>query len=285
METHTCLSRGLFFVNRSCLTVCECMEVVIDKSYLQGAAGDVVRRLCDEHTVIFTETLLYELLTGPQLERDACFAKFPERDNPVEVIPRPGPLLRYENEHFRAASPIINHRIPWRFRFNPKLGRRSFQHSADENSALADWRLEIQYEVETFHEVATGISAWCPQLNNLSRQQLKIACEDLKRQACADTMAVRTVYGSLRLDKFPAASFLGSDWVLFRWIQVRLLYSLDYVARYGFGDLSSIPKRVEHDIHDIQYLLYGTLCGALATRDTDIATNFKLACPEGRLIT
>jgi hypothetical protein len=262
------------------------VDVVIDKSYLQGASGDAARRLCDEHTVRFTETLFYELLTAPeQEERDACFAKLPARDSPVALIPRTGPLFRYEMEHLRAASPVVNHRIAVTFRFNPKLTSRSFHHSGDEEAALAEWRLEVGREVATFHEVATGVSAWCPPLETVSGQRLKSACEDLKRQACADTQAVRTVYRSLCLEGFPAASFLGPAWALFRWVQAHLLCSLDHVARYGLADLPNIPKRVENDIHDIQYLLFGALCGALATRDAEIAANFLLACPKGTLIT
>jgi hypothetical protein len=260
------------------------MEIVIDKSFLQGAPGDVVRRLCDEHTVLLTETLFYELLTAAQHERDACFAKLPDRDNPVVLIPRPGPLFRHEIEELRGASPVANHRIPVTFRFNPNLRRRCFQHPADEQAALADWRRETEEEVGTFHKVATGVSAWCPSLTTVSGERLRVACEDLKRQACADTTVVRRVYLTLGLEGFPHASFLGSGWALFRWVQAHLLCSLDYVARYGFGDLARIPKRVEHDIHDIQYLLYGALCGALATRDSEIAANFSLARPDGTLI-
>lgn len=261
------------------------MDIVIDKSYLQGAPGDTVRRLCDEHTVLFIETLFYELLTAPEPERDACFAKLPARENPVALIPRTGPLFRHEMEHLRAASPLVNHQIAVVFQFTPKLTSRSFRLADDQEAALAEWRLEVEREVTTFHKVATGVSAWCPSLETVSGERLRSACGDLKRQACADTQVVRTVYRTLGLDGFPAASFLGPGWALFRWVQAHLLCSLDYVARYGFADLPNIPKRVEHDIHDIQYLLFGTLCGALATRDAEIAANFSLACPKGTLIT
>ena len=66
------------------------MDVVIDKSYLQGASEDAVRSLCDEQTVLFTKTLFYELLTAAEPMRDACFAKLPATDNPVALIPSTG---------------------------------------------------------------------------------------------------------------------------------------------------------------------------------------------------
>lgn len=260
------------------------LEIVIDKSYLQGASGKEVRRLCNDHTACFTETLFYELLTAPTAKRDACFAKLPARDNPVALIPRTGPLFRYEVENRRAASPVIEHRLDFTFRFNPRLTSRTFDHSQDEQAALAEWRREVDREVTTFHEVATGVSSWCPALKSCPGHALKSACEDLKRQACIDIGVVRNVYQSIKPDSFPGASFLDPSWALFRWVQAHLLFSLDYIGRYGFAGLSNIPKRIEHDIHHIQYVLYGALCGALASRDNDIATNFALSCPKGVLV-
>jgi hypothetical protein len=41
---------------------------------------------------------------------------------------------------------------------------------------------------------------------------------------------------------------------------------------------------VEHDIHDMDYVIFGALCGALATKDVDVANNFLLSCPDGKLL-
>ena len=260
------------------------MQIVIDKSYLQGVATETIRRLSKEHTVLFTETLLYELLTTTESIRRACFAKLPARENPVAMIPCVGLLLRYEIEHQQAASPLIEHRLPFTFEFNPQLSTGIFCHPPNEEKTLVRWRQEVKHEVETFHPVVTEVAVWCPQLRDLSGDVLRTACEDLKRQAGTDADVVRNIYQSLEgLDGFPPASVLDSSWVLFRWVQVHLLFALDYVSRYGFSDPAEIPKRVEHDLHDIQYVIYGALCGALATRNGDIACNFTLACPEGTL--
>lgn len=260
------------------------MQIVIDKSYLQGASTETVRSLCEENNVLFIEALFFELLTTDESARKACFAKFPEKENPVTLIPRAGPLIRYENKHLRAASPLFDHRIKVDFRFNSRFTTETFQHSPDEETALAEWRQEVEHEVETFHEVATGVSAWCPRLRMVSGEELSIGCEDLKRQACTGPDIVRNVYRSLGLEGFACPQLLDPSWVQFRWIQAHLLFSLDYIARYGFADLKRIPTRVEHDIHDIQYFLFGCLCGALATKDAEIMQNFRLACSEGKLL-
>ena len=124
------------------------MQIVIDKSYLQGVSTEKMRRLCEEHTVLFIETLLYELLTATEWERNVCFAKFAAIDNPGMLIPRAGPLLRYENESLRAASPLVDHKIADNFRFNPGFATGSFQHAPDEQTALAKWTQEVKCEVD-----------------------------------------------------------------------------------------------------------------------------------------
>lgn len=260
------------------------MEIVIDKSYLQGAPGEEVRRLCEENTVLFTETLLYEMLTTDESSRRKCFAKLPQRDDPVLLMPRTGPLFRYEIEKQRAASPIVDHRVAFSFCFNPRLGGLTFQHSAHEVATLDQWRCDVESEVARFHEVATGVSAWCPSLKTASEKARRVGCEDLKKQACADIEVVRMIYQSISPDGFPCASLLDPSWALFRWVQSHILFGLDYLGRYGFADLPNMPKRVEHDIHDIDYVIFGALCGALATKDADIANNFLLSCPDGKLL-
>ena len=163
------------------------------------------------------------------------------------------------------------------------VSNRQRRHAA--NGHLAPVLYEPSQKAAEFlvrKSVDRSVAVWCPQLRNLSGAALRIACEDLKQQAGTDADVVRNIYQSLEgLDGFPPASVLDAAWVLFRWVQVHLLFALDYVSRYGFSDRAMIPKRVEHDIHDIQYVLFGTLCGALATRDRSIACNFTLACPEG----
>lgn len=255
------------------------MDVVIDKSYLQAAPADRIRTLCREHRALFLETLLYELLTtGEDSVRRACFAKLSQSDEAVVVIPCTGPLFRHEMEQRRPACPLTDHRLEATFQ---SLVTGVFSRPLDQQPALAEWRQEIEREVETFHQVATGVTEWCPALLDTSGPTLSSGCDDLKRQACTDVDVVRRVYRSLGLEGFPCASLLDPSWVLFRWVQMHLLFCLDYVRRYGFAELTVVPKRVEHDIHDLQYALFGALCGALATKDAGVVANFAMACPEG----
>lgn len=200
------------------------------------------------------------------------------------LIPCIGPLIRYEVERQAAASPILDHRIAFSYRFNPRLRDRTFHHSAYEESILHQSQSDVGEKVSRFNDVATSVSVWCPSLKSVCGEALKIACEDLKGQACRDPEVIRMIYRDISPVGFPPASLLGPSWALFRWVQAKLLFSLDHIGRYGISELPNVPRRIEHDIHDIEYLLFGALCGALATRDKDIGVNFLLCCPEGKLV-
>lgn len=139
------------------------MEIVIDKSYLQGASPEKIRGICAEHTVLFIEALLYELLTTEVEVQRRCFAKLSEENANVIVVPCTGPLFRYEMERQRPASPLMDHRVQIKFQ---SLADGVFSRPLNEHPALAKWRLEVQREYDTFHQVAKGIAEWCPALTN-----------------------------------------------------------------------------------------------------------------------
>lgn len=258
------------------------MQVVIDKSFLQGRSLDEIRCLCGKYTVLFIETLLYELLTTESEKvREVCFAKLRGGNCSIVLIPSIGPLIRYEIECHLPASPLINHKVDATFE---SLVSGLSSHPVANHSTLAEWRLEIMREVSMFQRVATGILTWCPDLHSATGEELKMGCEALKQQACTNPEVVRRVYRSLGLEGFPGSSLLDTSWTLFRWVQLHLLFGLDYICRYGFAALAAIPNRIEHDIHDLQYTLFGALCGGLATKDNDIAKNFTMVCPDGLLL-
>lgn len=234
--------------------------------------------------MLFTEALLYEILTSDRRTRDRCFTKLPVANNPVVLIPRMGPLIRYEIERHAAASPILDHRVAFPYRFNPRFRDQTFRHSDHEEATLCRWQSDVKQEVLRFNDVATSLSVWCPDLKSVTGEELKNACQDLKKQACRDCKVIQMIYRDISQDGFPPGHLLGHSWALFRWVQAKVLFALDYLGRYGFAELPNVPRRVEHDIHDSEYVAFGALSGALATRDGDIAGNFLLCYPDGRLL-
>lgn len=71
--------------------------VVLDKSYLEGASSLAIGELCNSCAVLMIDTLFMELLTTSDKHFQAvCFRKFPQRENPVELIEGTSALLQYE---------------------------------------------------------------------------------------------------------------------------------------------------------------------------------------------
>jgi hypothetical protein len=72
--------------------------IVLDKSYLEGASSQAIGDLCKSFAVLMIDTLFMELLTTSDKHfQAACFRKFPQRENPVELIEGTGSLLRYDS--------------------------------------------------------------------------------------------------------------------------------------------------------------------------------------------
>jgi hypothetical protein len=72
------------------------LNVVVDKSYLQGESKTKIAELASMHGLLMTDAMLYELDKGGDVKRVEWFSKFPEVERPFELIPSPSVLIRYE---------------------------------------------------------------------------------------------------------------------------------------------------------------------------------------------
>lgn len=85
------------------------LNVVVDKSYLQGASKAKVAELAALHGLLMTDAMLYELVKGSDADRSIWFSKFPDVERPFELIPIPGVLFRYELEHNKSCGLPSSH--------------------------------------------------------------------------------------------------------------------------------------------------------------------------------
>ena len=81
------------------------------------------------------------------------------------------------------------------------------------------------------------------------------------------------------------AGDMGREWTIVRWVQVQLLYGLDWMRRYGRFDPEAVPqrqlKRLRNDVIDMEYVTLGVLQGATATTDKGITSMFGLLQGDG----
>ena len=70
-------------------------EIVIDKSFLDGAPRSQIRELFSTHKAFVIESLFFELMTTDVKSKVRCFSKLPEQPHSFALIPNIGTLLRF----------------------------------------------------------------------------------------------------------------------------------------------------------------------------------------------
>lgn len=76
--------------------------VVLDKNYLQSASSAEIRALCARGASM-PDVLFFELMSNEE-NRDKCFRKLPEGENPFVLLPGVGDLMRMEVRHTDRAA-------------------------------------------------------------------------------------------------------------------------------------------------------------------------------------
>lgn len=260
-------------------------EVILDKSYLEGQNDAVIKQLCADYSVLMLETLFMELLTtSEKYFQAACFRKFPETENPVELINGISSLLQYEIKHQRQATPLLNQKIPIRFAFNPKMASGNYIYSAEQLVEMRRWEVQILEDVDFLKENAEVTADFFPSIPNYKPGQSTAEIELIRKEIAYNEDLIRGFYARIRHATFPPAELLSPNWAFFRWVQVKLLASVEFIRRYGPGRLDVRSKEIAQDVADSEYLICASLAGGLATRDSALKRDFTLLCPNGLLL-
>ncbi len=262
------------------------VEIVLDKSYLDGARTAEVRDLCDRYTVLMPQELFFEMLTTLPESQQRCFAKLPDRDSPVALIPPAGVLLDFEREHHEACVPLSRHRVDGHpYAFNSRLRDGTHVPGTQESAHLAAWKSQVDADTRTFMDLCLRISDVFPELNGLREADLRAAVETARQTLATNLDFVRAIYGAGAPPDAPHGDRIGPRWASFRVYQCRMLSALRMFARYE-GVIpeqasSGFWTRAEHSMLDVNGLiLLGCLAGGIATFDDEIRMDFMLLCPD-----
>jgi hypothetical protein len=267
------------------------MNVVLDKSYLQGSSKNEIHQMCLQHQLIMPEVLFMEILTTKTANMAKCFKKFPEIENPVALVPNVGSLIRYETDKNRPCSPIETQFLKIRYVFNELLAKNQFDFNEEQKDSLKEWETSANEGTEGFIEKAIVTDGWFPRLRGYMPGQSPSLITDAMDIVATDLDFVRKIYSQLRDEIqetykaiWPEPQRIDKRWILLRYLQVHLLGALEYIRKYGKESPHMISKRLENDYLDIDYCIIGTLSDGLATRDMTMAKVYNLVCPEKTLI-
>lgn len=263
-------------------------EIIVDKSFLDGSKTSSIEELCRAHHVLMTEELFFELITTDHEKQRRAFWKLPDTANPVSLIPNVGTLLRFESENVRPSTPLLQHRIEESFQFNSGLRDGTFVFQGTYNDELASLRKDTKERTQRFIERCFTIGKFFPELRGIKISDIAEA----RGSMATDMNRVREVYRLLTEnhgnERLPDPTLIGPGWAWFHWVQVQMVAALRIFARHQGKRPSPIGPQfwdsAEHTMLDSYYVLFGTLCGALASRDREIRDDFKLLRPDGLLL-
>lgn len=267
------------------------MQVVLDKSYLQGSSKHEIHRICSHYQLIMPEVLFLEILTTKEESMVKCFKKFPQIENPVALVPNVGTLVRYETEKNEPCSPIEKQFLKIRYVFNKRLAENKFVFTDQQKDALNEWEKSTTGNTGGFIEKAIVTDGWFPELSNYMPGSSLSPLSDAMRRVVTELDFVREIYSQLRDEIFetykalwPEPCKIDINWILFRYLQVHLLAAIEYIRKYGKESPNLISKRLKNEYIDIDYCIIGTLADGLATRDKTMTKFFNLLCPNKALI-
>jgi len=259
--------------------------IVVDKSYLQGASPSAIADLRSKYVVVMPDALFYELMTTTNFARQCCFNKL-LGNNPIELTLGIGDLLRYESQHIRPCTPLLEGRLIPVLSFGPGLRDAELRIKADQQAALAEWENYYKGRVAAFRKFFPVIIEFFPGLTGYTPGTIKgielIAI--CKKAIASDWYMVRKIYAAVQRETLPPGHLLDPNWAYFRWIQVWLTASLDHFAKYGAISRGLSDPEMFNEVIDLEYLITSALAGGLASRDKGMISRFQLLCPAAHLV-
>jgi hypothetical protein len=258
-------------------------NVVIDKSFLQGAPKDTLQLLFTNHRVLMCAVNFYELLTTKPIERTRCFQRMPQGENPVALVEPSDFIWQWEVENQR---PLLDIRHAIRqepFHFNSGLINETLLMEEDQTKHLKNLQGGVSRKVKAFAEHCSQITIRFPELGNYRPGGIPSEIEEIQKRICTDPEYVREFYNGGRGHTWPPADHIDEQWALFTWIQIRLVAALDYFRKYGESKMSSETTKIENEYLDLEYCLIGCLVGSIATQDKGMAKRFLTLRPSGNV--
>lgn len=231
-----------------------------------------------------TDTLFYELMSTEKESRARCFSKIPKQQNPLILIPNAGQYCRHEMENKRPFEQIELLKEDIDFNFNEGLSDEKFEVSPEIKELIKKDKIETKKSTKDFVDRALVVREF------FGKEE---ATESLITRVATEDSLVREIYDAIipNEDEYfkdrISPDQLDSRWVMFRWIQTQIIYGLMFNERYQ-GKIPDSPTEnfwinAEHDMLDSDYILFGTMTGAIATRDKRIIKIFMQLYPKGHV--
>ncbi|MXW48761.1 MAG: XRE family transcriptional regulator [Gammaproteobacteria bacterium] len=268
--------------------------IIVDKSYAQGAHS--LLDLQRDWRLLFPDAFFFEVASTDPSARHSCMSKLNDlhRAGGVHVAPNVGEMLRKEIRNLVRAGPPSANLIPglsldaFFLQFDELYEARGHEVTRTE----ADFDRDVDGLIERANTLHNSIRA---VLNG--SQPREGVYQDAKRTVAEDRSFISSFFADFvcrgthapprasRLAEIARSGNLGPDWTIYRWVQVQLLYALDFLEKHGQLESAKLTAnqrvRLQHDVIDIEYVVLGVLQGALASNDKGMRAMFRTLRPDG----
>lgn len=264
------------------------MKVIIDKSWLIDIKTKELIDFAKENELILIAPLGYELFTSVnRMYVKSVWNKLANVRKAVKLLEGVSYFLKYEVEK---KERICNYSPHYLYEFNPSI------ELIEDNIILNKSQQEVidksknYWEIDgliSFKEICSGVYNYIPEMLNVGKNSTRESIQHILLKISDDEEFVKNVYDDIKPNEYPSAELINKNWAIFRWVQIILLYGVEYIRKYGVNNTSIISSKfaTANSNIDREYLLIGSLFNSLATNDKDILYFFKLLCPDGILFT
>lgn len=254
--------------------------LVLDKSYANKKSG-ALSALAAQYTICVPSAFVFETFTTAKEKRLRELNNFPE----FRRVWLPG-LLRKEHD---LGVPFEAGDFP-RLSINPDVQEGSWSLAPEFEETIASYRAtDLKRQIEFFLMVIKG--RWVPGFSDLEIQAVHASESEFLAlwSKLREDARMRAIAKQL---EFKHAARLDARWLYYRYFQTKVLQALILLRRYPNPRDLIGEERLEHDIHDLEYLTLALHAGALATAENSLkvskasmALRFNILEPSARLIT
>jgi hypothetical protein len=254
--------------------------LVVDKSFAQAVKAPCLSLLSRERTLLIPRAFHYEVFTTAHKKMFRTLVglddfRWVDKETLLSSEKDKGePCSSAELAHFCVARKFLS--PTWKpSSAENEMAERYKQESVDPFVEL--WEELMKYDPVGFSSselVATGGT----------EAEFTSLCEKLR-----DPERIRIIAKEMN---YCHEEKLDVAWFTFRFIQAFSLQSLVLRRRYPDSKARRSQKRIEHDLHDMEYLALGLHVRSLATADVSLKLNkaslgwrFKLLEPDYELLT
>lgn len=259
-------------------------KLIIDKNVFGWTSISKIEQFVQNHFLILPDVLYYECVTDDD-RREELLDRFRKIILAGGCIcPGRNAIIQKEAEHLSPYGPLVDIQEIPAVRQTFRKNTRPY-NSKDVETAYKN-ELKLAQQIITLadgftEKLISEDSELLAEVRKLDSSK-KIRPERLKRWAEAvDSQDINNASEKLLkgITKFPEKYCLSDEWVIWHFLRLTLILSMERTFLRHKGDTSGLIP-IEHDIQDITYVLLLSRADGLLTRDCGCTCLAKAAFPE-----